>query len=98
MGESSQIEAPQGVLRVVSRMSWSCAALYFRGLDTLKPQCDDVATVDGAIAGGKRMTDKLTAGDTFPNLELSIAGAGTISLPDAIETPFAIVLFYRGHW
>jgi len=44
------------------------------------------------------MTDKLNLGGTFPSLTLKIAGGGTISLPDDIATPYAIVLFYRGHW
>lgn len=44
------------------------------------------------------MTDKLVGGDTFPELTLEIAGKGTLTLPSDIDTPFAIVLFYRGHW
>ena len=44
------------------------------------------------------MTGFLNPGDTFPALQLNIAGGDPITLPDAIETPLAIVLFYRGHW
>lgn len=44
------------------------------------------------------MAEKLNPGESFPSLSLKIAGAGEISLPDSIETPLAIVLFYRGHW
>lgn len=44
------------------------------------------------------MAEKLNPGDLFPSLTLKIAGEGEVSLPDAIETPLAIVLFYRGHW
>lgn len=44
------------------------------------------------------MAEKLNGGDTFPELELNIAGGGTVTLPDDIETPYALVLFYRGHW
>lgn len=44
------------------------------------------------------MSNKLDLGDTFPSLSLSLVGGDTITLPDQIETPFAIVLFYRGHW
>ena len=44
------------------------------------------------------MTEKLAGGDTFPELTLDIAGNGQMTLPADIETPFAIVLFYRGHW
>ena len=42
--------------------------------------------------------DKLTTGDDFPNLTLDLADGGTLELPEDIDTRFAIVLFYRGHW
>ena len=42
--------------------------------------------------------EKLTTGDDFPNLTLNLAGGGTLELPGDIDTRFAIVLFYRGHW
>ena len=41
---------------------------------------------------------KLEPGDQFPDLPLKIAGGGEVILPDAIETDYAFVLFYRGHW
>ncbi len=44
------------------------------------------------------MTDKLNLLDSFPRVELSIAGGGTLTLPEDIETPYAILVFYRGHW
>lgn len=44
------------------------------------------------------MAEKLNLGDTFPTLSLKVAGGDTITLPDDITTPYAIVLFYRGHW
>ena len=44
------------------------------------------------------MVDKLGTGDVFPSLSLKIAGGDTINLPDNLETPLTIVLFYRGHW
>ncbi|MFT7686750.1 MAG: hypothetical protein ACI9FB_002096 [Candidatus Azotimanducaceae bacterium] len=40
----------------------------------------------------------LNPGDVFPSISLKIAGGGTFSFPDDLETPMAIVLFYRGHW
>ena len=40
----------------------------------------------------------LTSRDQFPSLSLSVVGGDTLTLPDDIDTPFAIVLFYRGHW
>lgn len=44
------------------------------------------------------VADKLNLLDTFPSLTLNVAGGGTVTLPDDISTPYAIVLFYRGHW
>lgn len=44
------------------------------------------------------MAGKLNLMDTFPTIELSLVGGGRLTLPDQIETPYAIVLFYRGHW
>ena len=44
------------------------------------------------------MAEKLNGGDTFPSLTLNIAGGGTVALPVDIDTPYALVLFYRGHW
>jgi hypothetical protein len=44
------------------------------------------------------MADKLNPGDLFPRLSLNIAGGESFSPPDDIDTPLAVVLFYRGHW
>ncbi len=44
------------------------------------------------------MAEKLNGGDRFPELKLRLAGGGTVTLPNDIETPYALVLFYRGHW
>lgn len=44
------------------------------------------------------MAEKLNLLDAFPSLTLNAAGGGTFTLPDDISTPYAIVLFYRGHW
>ena len=44
------------------------------------------------------MNDKIDSGGQFPDLELSIVGAGKLSIPGDIDTPYALVLFYRGHW
>lgn len=44
------------------------------------------------------MADKLNLMDTFPPLELQLAGGGTLRLPADIETPYAAVIFYRGYW
>jgi hypothetical protein len=44
------------------------------------------------------MAEKLNLLDTFPSITLSVAGGGKLTLPEDIETPYAILLFYRGHW
>jgi peroxiredoxin len=44
------------------------------------------------------MSKQLVPGDQFPQLQLNIAGGDSITLPDDIETDYAVVLFYRGHW
>ncbi len=44
------------------------------------------------------MNNKLNKGDPFPEMTLSIAGGGKLVLPADIDTPYAFVLFYRGHW
>lgn len=44
------------------------------------------------------MADKLNLMDTFPSITLARVGGGTLTLPDEIDTPYGIVLFYRGHW
>jgi peroxiredoxin len=44
------------------------------------------------------MVEKLGMGDVFPSLSLKIAGGGTINLPEVLDTPLTVVLFYRGYW
>ena len=44
------------------------------------------------------MPNQLDLLDRFPSITLSLAGGGTLALPDQIETPYAVLLFYRGHW
>lgn len=41
---------------------------------------------------------KLDAGAQFPDLKLNIGESDSISLPGDINTDYAIILFYRGHW
>ena len=41
---------------------------------------------------------KLNLGDTFPELKLNLAGGGSLTLPADLDSRYAIVLFYRGHW
>lgn len=40
----------------------------------------------------------LHPGDTFPALTVSLPGAETLRLPDALAGGFGVVLFYRGSW
>lgn len=44
------------------------------------------------------MGEKLRIGDTFPSITLNLVGGGSVMLPDEIQSDFAVVLFYRGHW
>jgi peroxiredoxin len=44
------------------------------------------------------MAEKLRAGDKLPPITLDLADGGTVTLPNDLETDFAVVLFYRGHW
>ena len=44
------------------------------------------------------MNEKLASHTIFPRITLEILGGGTVTLPDDIPTPLAVVLFYRGHW
>ncbi len=42
--------------------------------------------------------EKLDTGHQFPNMTLNLTDGGRISIPADIETPYQVVLFYRGHW
>ena len=44
------------------------------------------------------MTTMLTSGDQFPDIVLTSTACDTLSLPADLESPYTIVLFYRGHW
>jgi peroxiredoxin len=44
------------------------------------------------------MTDLLHPGDAFPALTATLPGGTTVSLPEALEGSFGVVLFYRGSW
>ncbi len=44
------------------------------------------------------MADQLTPGAVFPDVALNIAGGQSMSLPGDLDTPYSVVLFYRGHW
>ncbi len=44
------------------------------------------------------MGGKLDAGDTLPSVTLNTVGGQKVALPSDVETPYAVVLFYRGHW
>jgi peroxiredoxin len=44
------------------------------------------------------MSKKLGIGDTFPNVTINLVDGGTMNLPDGLDAPYRIFLFYRGHW
>lgn len=44
------------------------------------------------------MAAKLDSGDSFPSTTLQLAGGGSVTLPDDLQTEYGVVLFYRGHW
>ncbi len=48
--------------------------------------------------GGTDVAEKLDAGSAFPKTRLQLVDGGVRTLPDDIETDYAVVLFYRGHW
>jgi len=41
---------------------------------------------------------QLSGGDQLPEISLNTNQTNDLSLPGAIESNFAIILFYRGHW
>ena len=40
----------------------------------------------------------LSPGDQFPALTVTLAGGGTLQLPDALADHFGVILLYRGSW
>jgi hypothetical protein len=40
----------------------------------------------------------LQPGDAFPEIRLSLAGGGEISIPSDTEGSWVYVVFYRGGW
>ena len=40
----------------------------------------------------------LQQGDRFPSMTLTLTGGETLRIPDDVPTPYAVVIFYRGHW
>ena len=58
--------------------------------------------VSPAAFAGYSMTGEsmamLVVDDLFPEIELSIAGGGIISLPKDVEGNWTYVAFYRGGW
>jgi hypothetical protein len=43
------------------------------------------------------MAEKLDAGAQFPEVSL-LVGDGMLTLPEAKDSGYSIILFYRGHW
>ncbi len=44
------------------------------------------------------MATILGPGDTFPGMQLKLAGGGSIELPADLKSSYSVILFYRGHW
>ncbi len=44
------------------------------------------------------MAQKLNPGELFPNLTLSLLNGDSLNLPQDLDSPMTIALFYRGHW
>ena len=44
------------------------------------------------------MSEKIESGASFPSVTLDLVGGARIRLPEDLETKYAVVLFYRGHW
>ena len=44
------------------------------------------------------MPNFLNPGDYLPSLSLGLAGSERLSLPNDLQAPMTIALFYRGHW
>lgn len=44
------------------------------------------------------MADKLNLMDQFPDIVLVTTDDATVQIPSDIDTDYAILLFYRGHW
>ena len=43
------------------------------------------------------MPNFLNPGDYLPSLSLGLAGSERLSLPNDLQAPMTIALFYRGH-
>lgn len=41
---------------------------------------------------------RLENDDRFPDLSLDLVGGGTLDLPEDLDSGWAVVLVYRGHW
>jgi peroxiredoxin len=44
------------------------------------------------------MMEKLNEGDQFPTTTLNLTDGGQITVPIDLDTPYLVLLFYRGHW
>ena len=44
------------------------------------------------------MTTMLTSGAQFPDIVLTSSAGDTLALPADLDSPYTLVLFYRGRW
>lgn len=44
------------------------------------------------------MSQQLNAGDSFPDLSLTLVGGKSLRIPQELDGRYRVALFYRGHW
>ncbi len=44
------------------------------------------------------MSDKLGIGDIFPDLQVDLVNGQELTVPSGLNSPYKVILFYRGHW
>ncbi|MCZ6475541.1 MAG: hypothetical protein O6700_04395 [Gammaproteobacteria bacterium] len=42
--------------------------------------------------------EKLNAGSQFPTMDLALVKGDRSAIPADFNTPYQVLLFYRGHW
>ena len=44
------------------------------------------------------MAEKLAAGDSFPEVSVTLTDGTRLDLPGGLGDGYRVILFYRGHW
>ncbi len=42
--------------------------------------------------------EKLNAGSQFPTISLDVVNGDRVGIPADFNSPYQVLLFYRGHW